>query len=164
MLWHPRQTAPRFTVCTCSTVHTVCNVSILTKKLIGSRYAYVFGRQEGGDHEINKIGLKVLKHEIVLPKSKHYMTFGNILFKSSILLFQFLLEFRCLNIFAVTEQWAYPEPIFCCEVSEFFYVHFGLIWWNNWQFFGVLLKKLYHALAEHTRKRFHRLLCIPRNI
>jgi hypothetical protein len=63
------------------------------------------------------------------PKSKPYMTLVNIFkkFESFILIFP---EFR--------GDWANAEPIFCCEVSDFFFhFHFGPIRWDPWRFFKI---------------------------
>jgi hypothetical protein len=75
--------------------------------------------------------LKVHKHEIILnffgAKSKPYMTLVNIR-KNLILFLRLLPEFRCSNIFAVTEHT--QNQFFVGRYPQIFFlqnVHFGLI-------------------------------------
>ncbi len=113
-----------------------------------------------------------------MTKIKSLYSLGKFATKNSLLFLRFSPEFWSSNIFAVTEQnqiffERYPQKFF------FLNVHLGPIRWVPKRFFKIWIlysrsfhfnvgflnnfRKLKHAYAEHTRKRFYRTLSILGN-
>jgi hypothetical protein len=87
--------------------------------------------------------LKVHKHEIFLifflTWNKSLYALGQFSKNISILFLRFLPEFRCSNIFAVSEHTR--NQIFLASYQKFFpqHFHFGPIKWVPRQFFKILV-------------------------
>jgi hypothetical protein len=71
--------------------------------------------------------------------------------KKSLIFLRFSPEFRCLNIFGVTEHMR-NQIYFWWAIKKLLYKIYNLHF--NWDFLSQF-QKLYHASAVHTRKQFY---------